>query len=235
MAFSVWSGLTQSRLADLNVAVLHDTANLRRDAYDQWKQSLNRRRVQATRASVVHQHVLEKRCWGRWKERMLERKSAALMEKKERENVSRVFDCEYFCWIRFSGFRKIELIFLSWCYLPSFIVWRTRSLEKSRDRLLVASFQSRVNRRLQTLALSQWTSVVIERKNTELQVSEEYRNRLVRSALLKWMDGCARHADRLKLMQSFRDIKREGELKKAFSNLKFHLSDFGLRHFVPFF
>jgi len=57
---------------------------------------------------------------------------------------------------------------------------------------------------------------VIERKNEELQIEEDYRRKLVTIALVKWMDVCAKHADRLKLMQSFRDIKKEGESGRAF-------------------
>lgn len=94
-SFSRWFTSTQSSLKDLDLAIDHDENNLRRDAFDQWLQALNRKRIGATRAEVVHRDVLEKRYWMKWKLIIMERKLKSLRENKDKEKVVDVFSCEF--------------------------------------------------------------------------------------------------------------------------------------------
>lgn len=59
--------------------------------------------------------------------------------------------------------------------------------------------------------LGHWVNRVVEQKSLELQISDDRDRVLVKSAFERWKSVHKRHREEMSLMQSYHDVKRDGE------------------------
>ncbi|KIL69688.1 hypothetical protein M378DRAFT_156912 [Amanita muscaria Koide BX008] len=97
-----------------------------------------------------------------------------------------------------------------------FSEWAQRANQMRGDRISVEVIQNMIAKRLLQRALSRWTTVVIEIKSRELEVSHQYDLSVQATAFKQWKALCIRHAEELSLMESYRYVKREEYLRKFF-------------------
>ncbi|KAK0197165.1 hypothetical protein F5146DRAFT_1099463 [Armillaria mellea] len=77
-------------------------------------------------------------------------------------------------------------------------------------------FQTRVQHRILRSALTQWTNRVIDVKLQELEVTQRHEVGILQAAFNKWKRICIRHVEDLSLMESYRDVKREDNIRRIF-------------------
>ena len=73
-------------------------------------------------------------------------------------------------------------------------------------------------------ALSKWTSRVVDLRSRAMEVQAHYDQKLLRSLFVKWTDQCIQHGDDLSLVESFRDVKEEGQSLNSSNNRIFAIS-----------
>lgn len=79
------------------------------------------------------------------------------------------------------------------------------------DNQQIELFRAGQDKRMLKRMLSQWTQRVVEIKARELDVAEHRDATIVAEAFERWGRAFKRKADLAALMQSFLDVKREGE------------------------
>ena len=65
------------------------------------------------------------------------------------------------------------------------------------------------------MALHHWLDRVVDIRARELVVQQERDIKVVTLAFEKWLTLCARHGEDLSLVESFVDVKREGESRRS--------------------
>ncbi|KAK0240195.1 CTLH/CRA C-terminal to lish motif domain-containing protein [Armillaria nabsnona] len=96
-----------------------------------------------------------------------------------------------------------------------FIVW----VERARRHKECTLFQTTIQHRILRSALTQWTNRVIDVKLQELEVTQRHEVGILhteRAAFSKWKRICIRHVEDLSLMESYRDVKREDNVRRIF-------------------
>ncbi|PBK78094.1 hypothetical protein ARMSODRAFT_991560 [Armillaria solidipes] len=93
-----------------------------------------------------------------------------------------------------------------------FIVW----VERARRHKECTLFQTTIQHRILRSALTQWTNRVIDVKLQELEVTQRHEVGILQAAFNKWKRICIRHVEDLSLMESYRDVKREDNVRRIF-------------------
>ncbi|KAK0459672.1 uncharacterized protein EV420DRAFT_1537125 [Desarmillaria tabescens] len=93
-----------------------------------------------------------------------------------------------------------------------FIVWA----EHARRHKECTLFETRVRHRILRSALTQWTNHVIAVKLQELEVTQRHEVGILQAAFNKWKRIYIRHGEELSLMEVYRDVKREDNIRRIF-------------------
>ncbi|KAK0210699.1 CTLH/CRA C-terminal to lish motif domain-containing protein [Desarmillaria ectypa] len=187
-----------------------------RETFHTWRQVLSTHQNSHLFAVQYHSSHLRSRMlliWRiRWHEQLKMMKKSRLMEKfvvmrrawntmkakyhdKQRERQLQAFKVQ-----------KLRKLFIVWA-------------EHARRHKECTLFETRVQHRILRSALTQWTNRVIDVKLQELEVTQRHEVGILhteRAAFNKWKRICIRHVEELSLMESFRDVKREDNIRRIF-------------------
>lgn len=84
-------------------------------------------------------------------------------------------------------------------------------VQSVHDKQQIAIFQAAQDKQMLRRTLNAWTERVVEIKTHEFEVAERYNAILVADAFDRWKNAQKRKADLRGLMESFIDVKNEGE------------------------
>ncbi|PWN50649.1 hypothetical protein IE53DRAFT_387029 [Violaceomyces palustris] len=188
-AFRTWTEKTRVITSAKALAVERDARASKERYLERWISEYKRRSLSLRQSEVIADFFALRHHWAIWTERFRQAKAQRIISTKEDSIFKR-----------------------------SFAMWRVRLSEKRREDSAVTSLQSKSAKRIKKAAFSAWLERVIERRNRELQTTEDRNKKLVHNAFYVWVEACLRHDDILNLMQSYRDVKQEEMLRRIFVN-----------------
>ncbi|KAI0341741.1 hypothetical protein BDW22DRAFT_1485199 [Trametopsis cervina] len=153
-----------------------------------WRLQLRAKLKLVKQAKAIEKYFVMRNAWRIWQE-----KQAG----KRREQKLKVFDA------------RIMRVFMH--------QWQERMQSQRQLKLSEEVISQRVDLRIMTTVLTQWTNRVADLKFRELEVSSRYQNAVVATAFKKWKNICIRHVEELSLMESYQDVKREENMRRMFN------------------
>ncbi|KAG7092302.1 hypothetical protein E1B28_008664 [Marasmius oreades] len=191
MAFQRWREVHASHLRSQAFVAQFNKAQLVRRMILRWRVALFKRLKMVKKARMAERYLLLRRFWATMKQKYREKIRLAKLQECERNKVKIFFD-----------------------------IWLHRSRKQRQIREAERIIQDRVRKRILHSSLQRWTIRVVDIKDRELRVAQEYHNRhravLLTSAFNHWKQIHTRHNEELRLMQSYQDIKREEMFKRIF-------------------
>ncbi|KAF9264836.1 hypothetical protein L218DRAFT_925468 [Marasmius fiardii PR-910] len=186
-----WREVHAKHLNSQTFAVQVYKAQLVQHTLLQWRVMLYKQLKVSKKARMVERYFILRRFWTRMKEKFREKTRLARFQDFERKKVKVFFD-----------------------------MWLHRARMQRRIREAERVIEDRVRKRILHYSLQRWTIRVVDIKDRELRVAQDYyhRNRMVllTSAFNHWKRIHTRHNEELRLMQSYQDIKREEMFKRIF-------------------
>ncbi|KIY69989.1 hypothetical protein CYLTODRAFT_442301 [Cylindrobasidium torrendii FP15055 ss-10] len=186
-AFQTWrTGLQVIRVGE-QTAIRHHTIQLQSKIWIEWLGQLQEHNAITKKARLTELYFLMRRTWGRMQAVHRER---ALQRKLRKFND-----------------KKADKIFVD---------WMLRAQKQRRLRTAEKIVSTTVRVRILGDILAQWTDRVIEIKEREIEVRQRYEIGLLVNAFTKWKHICLRHVEDLSLMESYREVKREDQVRRMF-------------------
>lgn len=168
-------------------AVHYHSAQLRFKMLLVWRLQLRARLRMVKEARLAQKYFLQRRFWKQWKTQFAQKK----LDKK-------LVDLEA---------RLARRHFLEWLNLA-----RRQRQRKIAEEIV----QQRIDMRIMTQSLTHWVNRVVDIKDRELEVDQQYRRKLLAGSFKKWKALCIRHVEELSLMESYQDVKREENMRRMF-------------------
>ncbi|KZT57039.1 hypothetical protein CALCODRAFT_496703 [Calocera cornea HHB12733] len=153
----------------------------------QWRSALNQLGVNRRRARMAHQALLLTSTWKSWHTALARRRQQQWAAKVQQEQLRAAFDH-----------------------------WVVVARRDRTHRLLIQAFQSHANSRVKGALLSKWVLRTADIRLQNMRAAEESDAKLLRGTLNNWMERMLYHQENVSLMQSFRDVKQEDELRRTF-------------------
>ncbi|KZT42095.1 hypothetical protein SISSUDRAFT_1042035 [Sistotremastrum suecicum HHB10207 ss-3] len=153
-----------------------------------WRLKLRANLKQLKQARAARRFFVQRAAWDKWR---------MLLETRRREAKLKAF-----------SEKLLNRVFTRWA-----------SASKRNAQLRNASqeMSRKVNLRLLRTAISAWTNRVVTIKLREIQATERWQTRILRTAYTRWKTICLRHVENLNLMDSFHFVRQEDVLRNAFA------------------
>ncbi|KAJ7063252.1 hypothetical protein C8F01DRAFT_66538 [Mycena amicta] len=160
---------------------------VRRRFYLAWKTRLEQQRIKSSKALAIHKRFLLRSGWIKIRVKFAER---------QRQTALEIFEL-----------RKTQRVFYDWF---------ERAYRRRSFRLAEQEIEDRIVHRILKNALTRWTNRTIDVKNREFQASLDRDACLLNDAFKRWRSARSSHAEEIRLMESYRFVKREENLRKIF-------------------
>ncbi|KZO95772.1 hypothetical protein CALVIDRAFT_151378 [Calocera viscosa TUFC12733] len=185
--YRLWTSRMEGHRNAERLANQYHTSQLSARSVSQWRAALNQLGVDRRRARMAHQALLLTSTWKAWQTALAHRRQEQWAAKLEHERLRTTFDH----WV--------------------LVARRDRT-----HRLLVQAFQAHANSRVKGALLSKWVIRTADIKLQMMRAAEASDAKLLRDMVMNWIDRMQCHNENVSLMQSFRDVKQEDELRRTF-------------------
>ncbi|RDB21456.1 hypothetical protein Hypma_011541 [Hypsizygus marmoreus] len=187
-ALGRWRDVLISHQNSLSFAVQYDSAQLRYKMLWSWRIQLRKKIELVKRGRIADKIFTIRRAWRTWRE---------VLDAKSREKRAEEFKR-----------KRLERILHAWL---------DRTRKQKRIRLAEQVVKDHMTRRILKDSLSAWTNRVIEIKLREIEVAQRYEAICQTNAFERWKAVCVRHAEDLRLMESYQFVKREEYRNRLFN------------------
>ncbi|KAF9500919.1 hypothetical protein BDN71DRAFT_1439816 [Pleurotus eryngii] len=183
-----WKRAHTGKLSTNRFAVQYHSKLVMQNAFRIWRAQLREKLNWHRQARMVEKHLITRRAWNRWQERLAELRREKQLKGLETERLARYYN-----------------------------LWAQRAHRSREYRIAEETIVTAINLRVMSDALNRWTNRVINVKLQELDVSQRRDQMVLSNAFNKWKTVCMRHVEELNLMESYQFVKREETLRRVYN------------------
>ncbi|KAH8117554.1 Sfi1 spindle body protein-domain-containing protein [Phellopilus nigrolimitatus] len=169
-------------------AVQYDEDLLKHRILLVWRVQLRVKLKMTKHAKVARKYLLLRQGWNKWRDKLEEKKRQQRLQVLQQKILQKYF-------------KK----------------WHTIAARQQYNRLAHQRVQALISSRILYNSLHVWTDRVIALKLRELETVEKRDHSAVRLCYDRWKAVFKRHADDIRLMQSYQYVKREEIMRRMFS------------------